>query len=50
MTARATQSAVLALPDLDHTAFERRWPPVSLWLAGTVVVMNVCATVLSLIA
>jgi hypothetical protein len=50
MTARATQSAVLALPDLEHTAFERRYPPVSLWLAGTIVVMNVCATVLSLMA
>jgi hypothetical protein len=50
MTARATQSAVLALPDLELTAFERRCLPVSLWLAGTVVVMNVCATVLSLMA
>jgi hypothetical protein len=50
MTARATQSAILALPDPEHTDLERGWLPVSLCLAGTVVVMNVCATVLSLIA
>ena len=50
MTTRATQSAVLALPDPEHTDLERGWPPVSVCLAGTVMVMNVCATVLSLIA
>jgi hypothetical protein len=50
MTTRATQSAVLVLPDPEHTDLERGWPPVSVCLAGTVMVMNVCATVLSLIA
>ena len=45
MAVRDTQSAVPALPDL-----ERGRSPVSLYLAGTVVVMNVCATVLSLMS
>jgi hypothetical protein len=50
MTARATQSAVQALPLFRASDLERHSPPVALWLAGTVVVMNVCATVLSLMA
>jgi hypothetical protein len=45
MTVQNQQSVVPALPDL-----ERRNPPAALYLAGTVVVMNVCATVLSLMA
>ena len=50
MTARDTQSADQALPLFQASELERRSPPVVLWLAGTVVAMNVCATVLSLIA
>jgi hypothetical protein len=43
MTIKATQPAIPALLEL-----ERRYPSIPLCLAGTVVVMNVCATVLSL--
>jgi hypothetical protein len=50
MTVRAKQSVVQDLSDLEYIDLEERNPPVSLYLAGTVVVMNVCATVLSLMA
>jgi hypothetical protein len=50
MAPRDTQSAVQALPRYQAADLETRSPPVALWLAGTVVVMNVCATVLSLMA
>ena len=50
MTLRDTQSAIQALPHFQAADLETRSPPVALWLAGTVVVMNVCATVLSLMA
>jgi hypothetical protein len=50
MTIRGRKLANEALPDLGHTDLEPRCLPVSLWLAGTVVAMNVCATVLSLMA
>ncbi len=50
MTVRAKQSVVQDLSDLEYLDLEARNPPVSLYLAGTVVVMNVCATVLSLMA
>jgi hypothetical protein len=33
-----------------NRGLEQRYPPASLLLAGTVLVMNVCATVLSLMA
>ncbi len=34
----------------DNRGLETRYPPASLLLAGTVLVMNVCATVLALMA
>jgi len=34
----------------DNYGLEKRYPSASLLLAGTVLVMNVCATVLSLMA
>lgn len=48
MTVVNKQSAVQALPSPEYTELEQGCPPVSLYLAGTVVVLNVCATVLSL--
>jgi hypothetical protein len=48
MTVKASQSAIQVLPDLGHTDLERRCPPVAEYLAGVVVVMNICATVLSM--
>jgi hypothetical protein len=48
MTIKASQSAIQALPDLGHTDLERRCPPIAEYLAGVVVVMNICATVLSM--
>ena len=45
MAVKDTQPAASALPNL-----ERGRLPLSLYLAGTVVVMNVCATVLSLMS
>ena len=48
MTARAKQSVVQDLSDLEYIDLEARNPPVALYLAGIVVVLNVCATVLSL--
>jgi len=50
MTVSSTQSAVQALSHFEGSSLERCYPPVFLWLAGTVLVMNVCATVLSLMA
>jgi hypothetical protein len=50
MTVINKQSAVQALPDPEYTELERGCPPVSLYLAGTVVVIKICATVLSLMA
>jgi hypothetical protein len=34
----------------DNVAFERDRPPIPLWFAGTVVVMNVLSAILSLMA
>jgi hypothetical protein len=48
MSVVASQSAIQVLPDFEHADHERRCPPVAEYLAGTVVVMNICATVLSL--
>jgi hypothetical protein len=50
MTARATQSAVQALPLFQASDLERHSRPVALWVAETVVAMNICATILSLMA
>jgi hypothetical protein len=51
MTVSNTHGASQALPySEDHRCLERHHPPASLLLTGTVVVMNVCATVLSLMA
>ncbi len=43
-----TSKASRALSRRKRPNLERRHPPVPVYLAGTVVVMNVCATVLSL--
>ena len=48
MTARATRPDVQSLSLFQAPDLETCSPPVALWLAGTVVAMNVCATVLSL--
>jgi 2-keto-4-pentenoate hydratase/2-oxohepta-3-ene-1,7-dioic acid hydratase in catechol pathway len=48
MTARDTQATVQALPLFQASDLEGRSQPVAVYLAGTVMVMNVCATVLSL--
>ena len=50
MTARDTLPAVQSLPLFEASDIETRSQPVALWLAGTVVVMNGCATILSLMA
>jgi hypothetical protein len=51
MTARFTRPAIQALPSIDHdTGPAERHLPVSFWLCGTVLTMNVLSTVLSLIA
>ena len=51
MTAKATPSGTyVAFYANDNVAFERDHPPVPLWFAGTVVVMNVLSAVLSLTA
>ncbi len=48
MSVVTSQSAIQVLPDLEHTDHERRCPPVAECLAGAVVVMNIFASVLSL--
>jgi hypothetical protein len=48
MTVSPMQSAAQASSYFEDTDLERRYPPVFLWLAGTVLVMNICATVVSL--
>jgi hypothetical protein len=51
MTASNKHHPVQALPYReDNRGLEQRYPPASLLLAGTVLVMNACATVLSLMA
>ena len=51
MTLRGSQLSSQALSDLEtQKGLERHYPPASLLVAGTVLVMNVCATVLSLMA
>ena len=50
MTFDSMHSADLCLPDRADSDLELYRPPVALWLAGTMVVLNVCATVLSLMA
>ena len=51
MTASNKHHSVQALPYReDNRGLEQRYAPASLLLAGTVLVMNACATVLSLIA
>lgn len=47
MTMRGNEFSIEALPDLADLDPEPR-APVALYLAGTVALMNVCATVLSL--
>jgi hypothetical protein len=47
MTFKASQAFSTADDDL---VFERDHPPVPLWFAGTVVVMNVLSAVMSLMA
>jgi len=47
MTVRPSQALSSAN---DNFAFERVHPPVPVWFAGTVVVMNILSAVLSLIA
>jgi|UPI0004B50273 hypothetical protein len=49
MTMRGKKLSNKALPDLADVDLEPR-SPIALYLAGTVVVMNVCAIVLSLMA
>jgi hypothetical protein len=46
MTRKATRTS----PHIENAESERHQAPVSLYLAGTVVVMNVCVTVLSLMS
>ena len=51
MTVCNTHHSIQALPySEDNRDLDRGYPPVSLLLGGTVLVMNVCATVLSLMA
>jgi len=51
MTVRASPSETHVVCHAnDNVAFERDHPPVPLWFAGTVVVMNVLSAVLSLTA
>jgi hypothetical protein len=51
MTASNKHHHVQALPHWeDNRGLEQRYPPASLLLAGTVLVMNACATLLSLMA
>jgi hypothetical protein len=51
MIVRASQAEThIACHANDNVAFERHRPPVPLWFAGTVVVMNVLSAVLSLTA
>jgi hypothetical protein len=47
MTMRGTEPSNEAFPDLANMDLAPR-SPVAVYLVGTVVVMNVCATVLSL--
>jgi hypothetical protein len=47
MTMRGTELSNEAFPDLANIDLAPR-SPVAVYLVGTVVVMNVCATVLSL--
>jgi hypothetical protein len=47
MTMRGTEPSNEAFPDLANIDLAPR-SPVAVYLVGTVVVMNVCATVLSL--
>jgi hypothetical protein len=49
MTMRGTELSNEAFPDWASVDVAPR-SPVAVYLAGTVVVMNVCATVLSLMA
>jgi hypothetical protein len=49
MTMRGTELSNEAFPDLTNIDLAPR-SPVAVYLAGTVMVMNVCATVLSLMA
>jgi hypothetical protein len=49
MTMRGRKLSNMAFPDQTDVDLEPR-SPVAVYLAGTVVVMNVCATVLSLLA
>jgi hypothetical protein len=50
MTHRPTPACYEAQSQVDNLDCERRHPSASLYLAGMVVVVNVCATVLSLLA
>ena len=51
MTAKALQpEAHVACHANDNLAFERDHPPVPLWFAVTVVMMNVLSAMLSLMA
>jgi hypothetical protein len=51
MIARLTRPAVQVLPSVDRdSGLEEHRLPVSIWLGGTVLVMNVFSAVLSLIA
>ncbi len=51
MTVSNTHYSAQALPYSEgNRGLDRRYPPASLLLGGTVLVMNVCATVLSLMA
>lgn len=51
MTAKAIPSGTHVVCHAnDNVAFERNYPPVPLWFAGTVVVMNVLSAMLLLMA